>query len=137
VYNTPIVQGKAWQNFTADFMMLKRFIAGGDYEALNQISETKRTADGQNMGFNGRKSRVWICFLYTICSNSNGKSLVSVGASDSILMTVVILGNNWLLIRICLQFGFDNQQLLVKNKMIRINFSKILFHNKMHGIGRR
>jgi hypothetical protein len=85
-------------------------------------------------------------FGYASCiqyiPNSDGKSLVSVVYLDSIIpMTVVILGNNWLLIRASLQSGsltIKQQLLQVKNKMIRIKFlNKILFHNKNYGIGRQ
>jgi hypothetical protein len=45
------------------------------------------------MGFNGRKSRIWIRFLYTIYSDSDGKSLVSVGVSG--LYYSYDSGNSW------------------------------------------
>jgi photosystem II stability/assembly factor-like uncharacterized protein len=109
VYNTPIVQGKLWREFYGRLYDAKRgFVAGGDYEALNQNFGNKaRTADGgktweliaENQGF-GYAS----CVQYV--PHSNGKSLVSVGASDFItLMT----GNTWkqlALIRVCLPFAF-------------------------------
>jgi hypothetical protein len=45
------------------------------------------------MGFNGRKSRIWIRFLYTYIPNSDGKSLVSVGVSG--LYYSYDSGNSW------------------------------------------
>jgi hypothetical protein len=49
--------------------------------------------------------------------HSNGKSLVSVGASDFItLMTVGIHENNWLLIRVCLPFALDNHTAIAAGK---------------------
>ena len=85
VYNTPIVQGKQMTGiFTADFYDSKTgFISGGNYENLSQNFDNKaQTKDGgttwelvaQNQGF-GYAS----CVQYV--PNSNGKGLVTVGAS--------------------------------------------------------
>jgi photosystem II stability/assembly factor-like uncharacterized protein len=132
VYDTPIVQGKAMAGiFTADFYDAKRgFIAGGDYEALNQNFGNKaRTGDGgktwelmaENQGF-GYAS----CVQYV--PNSNGKSLVSVGASG--LYYSYDSGNSWKQLAtdsslFTIRF-IDNHTAIAagKNKMIRINFLK-------------
>jgi photosystem II stability/assembly factor-like uncharacterized protein len=85
VNETPIVQGKQMTGiFTADFYDSKTgFISGGNYEVLTQNFDNKaRTTDGgktwelvaQNQGF-GYAS----CVQYV--PNSNGKGLVTVGAS--------------------------------------------------------
>lgn len=130
VYNTPIVQGKAMAGiFTADFYDAKRgFIAGGDYEALNQNFGNKAmTEDGgktwkliaENQGF-GYAS----CIQYI--PNSNGKSLVSVGASG--LYYSYDSGNSWKQLTTdssLFTIRFINNHTAIaagKNKMIRINF---------------
>jgi len=85
VYDTPIVQGGTMTGiFTADFYNEKiGFVAGGDYEKPNQNFQNKAlTTDGgktwklvgENQGF-GYAS----CIQFV--PNSNGKQLVSVGAS--------------------------------------------------------
>ncbi len=85
VYETPMVQGKQMTGiFTADFYDSKTgFISGGNYEVLTQNFDNKaRTTDGgktwnlvaQQQGF-GYAS----CVQYV--PNSNGKRLVTVGAS--------------------------------------------------------
>ena len=85
VYETPIVQGKTMTGiFTADFYDSNNgFVAGGDYELRNQNFSNKAiTTDGgktwnsiaENQGF-GYAS----CVQYF--PKSNGKKLVSVGAS--------------------------------------------------------
>ena len=132
VYDTPIVQGKAMAGiFTADFYDAKNgFIAGGDYEALNQNFGNKaRTEDGgktwelmaENQGF-GYAS----CVQYV--PNSNGKSLVSVGASG--LYYSYDSGNSWKQLAtdsslFTIRFIDDHTAIAAgKNKMIRINFLK-------------
>jgi hypothetical protein len=60
-------------------------------------------------------------FGYASCiqyiPNSDGKSLVSVGTSGLYYsMTVVILGNNWLLIRASLQSG----SLTIKQQLLQV-----------------
>ena len=85
IYETPIVQGESMTGiFTADFYNDKiGFIAGGNYEKLNQNSQNKAlTTDagktwklvGENQGF-GYAS----CVQFV--PNSNGEQFVSVGAS--------------------------------------------------------
>jgi photosystem II stability/assembly factor-like uncharacterized protein len=130
VYDTPIVQGKAMAGiFTADFYDSQRgFVAGGDYEALNQNFGNKAiTFDGgknwelvaENQGF-GYAS----CVQYI--PHSNGKSLVSVGASG--LHYSYDGGYSWEQLAadrdlFTIQF-LDNHTAVAagKNKMIRIKF---------------
>ncbi|TDE03856.1 sialidase family protein [Flavobacterium hiemivividum] len=132
VFDTPIVQGKAMAGiFTADFYDSKNgFIAGGDYEAPNQNFGNKaRTQDGgktwelmaENEGF-GYAS----CVQYV--PGSNGKSLVTVGASG--LYYSADRGNSWRQLTtdpslFTIRF-LDNHTAIAagKNKMIRINFIK-------------
>lgn len=132
VYDSPIVQGKTMTGiFTADFYDSKNgFIAGGDYEVPNQDFANKaRTTDGgktwklmaENQGF-GFAS----CVQYV--PNSNGKQIVSVGASG--LYYSSNSGNLWK------QFSTDSSLYTIRfldnhtaiaaghNKMIRINFKK-------------
>jgi len=132
VYNTPIVHGKAMAGiFTADFYDSKRgFIAGGDYETLNQNFGNKAvTYDGgknweliaENQGF-GYAS----CVQYV--PRSNGKSLVSVGASG--LYYSCDGGNSWKQLAAdpeLFTIRFVNSHTAIaagKNKMIRIQFLK-------------
>jgi hypothetical protein len=130
VYTTPIVQGKAMAGiFTADFYDAERgFIAGGDYEALQQNSGNKaKTEDGgktwklmaENQGF-GYAS----CVQYV--PDSNGNSLVSVGASG--LNYSYDGGNSWKQLStdsslFTIRF-IDNHTAIAagKNKMVRIKF---------------
>ena len=97
VYSTPILQGEAMTGiFTADFYNDKiGFIAGGNYEKPQQNFGNKaRTTNGgktwklvaENQGF-GYAS----CIQYV--PNSNGKQLVSVGASG--LYYSKDSGNSW------------------------------------------
>jgi photosystem II stability/assembly factor-like uncharacterized protein len=130
VYNTPIVQGKAMAGiFTADFYDASRgFIAGGDYEALQQNFGNKaRTEDGgktwklmaENQGF-GYAS----CVQYV--PYSNGNSIVSVGASG--LYYSYDGGNSWKQLStdsslFTIRF-IDNHTAIAagKNKIVRIKF---------------
>jgi photosystem II stability/assembly factor-like uncharacterized protein len=130
VFDTPIIQGKTMTGiFTADFYDFKNgFIAGGNYELLNQNFGNKAsTKDGgktwelraENQGF-GYAS----CVQYV--PNSNGKALVTVGASG--LYYSSDRGNSWK------QLSTDSSLFTIrfidkhtaiaagKNKMIRINF---------------
>ncbi|WP_371541621.1 oxidoreductase [Flavobacterium sp. Arc3] len=132
VYDSPIVQGKAMAGiFTADFYDANRgFIAGGDYEAPNQNFQNKaRTIDGgktwelvaENQGF-GYAS----CVQYI--PHSNGKSLVSVGASG--IYYSYDSGNTWKQLASdpsLFTIRFINNHTAIaagKNKMIRIRFQK-------------
>lgn len=129
VYNTPIVQGKSMAGiFTADFYDGKNgFIAGGDYEALNQNFGNKaRTIDGgktwelvaEKKGF-GYAS----CVQYV--PHSDGKSLVSVGASGIYYSSDS--GSSWKQLSAdsslyTIRFINDRTAIAAgKNKMIRIN----------------
>jgi photosystem II stability/assembly factor-like uncharacterized protein len=132
IYNTPIVQGKAMAGiFTADFYDSNvGFISGGDYEALQQNFGNKaRTIDGgktwqlvaENQGF-GYAS----CVQYF--PNSNGKSLISVGASG--IYYSHNGGSSWKLLAkdtdlYTLRFTDYNTAVAAgRNKMIQIKFLK-------------
>lgn len=130
VFQTPIIQGKTMTGiFTADFYDSKKgFIAGGNYELLNQNFGNKAsTKDGgrtwelraENQGF-GYAS----CVQYV--PNTNGKALVTVGASG--LYYSSDSGNTWKQLAAdsslyTIRF-IDNHTAIAagKNKMIRINF---------------
>ncbi|WP_035671188.1 oxidoreductase [Flavobacterium sp. 83] len=132
VYDTPIVQGKTMTGiFTADFYDSKiGFIAGGNYELPNQNFGNKAaTTDGgktwklqdENKGF-GYTS----CVQYV--PNSNGKGLVSVGASG--LCYSSDGGKSWRQLAVdsslfTIRF-LDNHTAIAagKNKIVRINFKK-------------
>lgn len=132
LFDSPIVQGKAMAGiFTADFYDVNNgFIAGGDYEDLNQNYGNKaRTNDGgktwklmaEKQGF-GYAS----CIQYI--PDSKGKSLVSVGASG--IYYSYDSGNSWKHLAsdptlYTIRF-IDNQTAIAagKNKMIRIKFIK-------------
>lgn len=132
VFNTPIVQGEAMTGiFTAAFYDSKNgIIAGGDYEKPNQNFGNKAiTSDGgktwkliaEQKGF-GYAS----CVQYV--PNSNGKQLVSVGASG--LQYSSDAGENWK------QFSTDKDLYTIrfiddstaiaagKNKMVKVGFRK-------------
>lgn len=131
VFETPIVQGKAMTGiFTADFYDSKiGFIAGGNYEVLNQNFGNKAsTKNGgktwdlraENQGF-GYAS----CVQYV--PNSDGKALVTVGASG--LYYSSDSGNSWKQLStdsslFTIRF-IDNHTAIAagKNKMIRIKFT--------------
>ena len=129
-YETPIVQGKQMTGiFTADFYDAKKgFVAGGNYEVLNQNYDNKAvTNDGgktwkliaNNQGF-GYAS----CVQYV--PESGGKGIVVVGASG--LYYSSDAGKKWT------QFSQDSSLYTIRfinentaiaagrNKMIRIRF---------------
>ncbi|HKO76367.1 MAG TPA: hypothetical protein VJU52_04085, partial [Flavobacterium sp.] len=130
VYETPIIQGKQMTGiFTADFYDAKKgFVAGGNYELLNQNSENKAITD------DGGKTWKLIAnneaFGYASCvqyvPNSKGKGIVVVGASG--LYYSSDGGVNWV------QFSKDPSLYTIRfidkttaiaagrNKMIRIRF---------------
>ncbi|MBP2284674.1 photosystem II stability/assembly factor-like uncharacterized protein [Flavobacterium sp. CG_23.5] len=130
VFETPIIQGKTMTGiFTADFYNSKiGFIAGGNYEVLNQNFGNKASTK------NGGKT--WVLkaenqgFGYASCvqyvPNSDGKGLVTVGASG--LYYSWDSGNSWKQLStdsslFTIRF-IDNHTAIAagKNKMIRINF---------------
>jgi len=129
-YETPIVQGgKMTGIFTADFYDAKNgFVAGGNYEALNQNSGNKAITD--NGGKTWRLIANNEAFGYASCvqyvPGSNGKGIVVVGASG--LYYSSDGGENWK------QFSHDptlytirfiNKSTAIaagRDKMIRIRF---------------
>jgi photosystem II stability/assembly factor-like uncharacterized protein len=132
VFETSIIQGQKMTGiFTADFYDSKNgFIAGGNYEALNQNSGNKAsTTDGgktwqlqaENQGF-GYAS----CVQYV--PNSDGKELVAVGASGIYYSSDK--GNSWKQLATdssLFTIRFIDKQTAVaagKNKMIRLRFNK-------------
>ena len=132
VFETPIVQGKQMTGiFTADFYSDKiGFVAGGNYEILNQNFQNKAiTTDGgktwnliaENQGF-GYAS----CVQFV--PKGTGKKIVSVGASG--LQYSSDGGNNWrqlLKDKTLYTIRFVNENLAFaagKNKIIRIEFKK-------------
>lgn len=132
VYETPIVQGEKMTGiFTADFYDAKTgFIAGGNYEIPSQNFDNKAvTFDGgknwntlaQNQGF-GYTS----CVQYV--PNTNGKGLVTVGASG--LYYSSDGGNSWKQLLTdpnlyTIRFIDNNTAVAAgRNKMIRIHFKK-------------
>jgi hypothetical protein len=130
IYETPIVQGKQMTGiFTADFYDAKNgFVAGGNYEVLNQNSENKAVTD------DGGKTWKLVAnneaFGYASCvqyvPNSKGKGIVTVGVSG--LYYSSDGGVSWV------QFSKDPSLYTVRfidkstaiaagrNKMIRIRF---------------
>ena len=130
VYKTPVIQGEAMTGiFTADFYDAKNgFIAGGNYEKLNQNFGNKAITT------NGGKSWKLIAekegFGYASCvqyvPNSNAKQLVSVGASG--LYYSSNSGEKWSKLSddstlYTIRFMNDSTAIAAgKNKIIRVNF---------------
>jgi len=131
-YDTPIVQGKAMAGiFTADFYDSKTgFIAGGDYEALNQNFGNKAiTYDGgKNWELIAEKQGFGYASCVQYVPNRKAKSLVSVGASG--LYYSYDGGHSWKQLAsdpdlFTIRF-LDNHTAIAagKNKVIRIKFIK-------------
>jgi photosystem II stability/assembly factor-like uncharacterized protein len=130
VFETPIVQGKQMTGiFTADFYDSKKgFVAGGNYELLNQNSENKAvTADGGKtwkLIANNEAFGYASCVQYV--PGSKGKGIVVVGASGLYYSSDGAV--NWI------QFSIDPSLYTIRfidentaiaaghNKMIRIRF---------------
>ena len=130
VFDTPIIQGQAMTGiFTADFYDSKNgFIAGGNYEKLNQNFGNKAITD------DGGKSWTLVAekegFGYASCvqyvPNSNAEQLVTVGASG--LYYSSSAGEKWSKLSddktlYTLRFLNDSTAIAAgKNKIIRVNF---------------
>ena len=130
VFDTPIIQGQAMTGiFTADFYDSKNgFIAGGNYEKLNQNFGNKAITD------DGGKSWTLVAekegFGYASCvqyvPNSNAEQLVTVGASG--LNYSSSAGEKWSKLSddktlYTLRFLNDSTAIAAgKNKIIRVNF---------------
>lgn len=132
VFNTPIVQGEAMTGiFTADFYDSKNgIIAGGNYEKPNQNFGNK--AITSNGGKTWRLIAEKKGFGYASCvqyiPNSQGKQLVSVGASG--LYYSADAGENWkefLSDKDLFTIRFLNDSTAIaagKNKIIKVNFKR-------------
>ena len=130
VFDTPIIQGQAMTGiFTADFYDSKNgFIAGGNYEKLNQNFGNKAITD------DGGKSWTLVAekegFGYASCvqyvPNSNAEQLVTVGASG--LYYSSSAGEKWSKLSddktlYTIRFLNDSTAIAAgKNKIIRVNF---------------
>lgn len=130
VFDTPIIQGQAMTGiFTADFYDSKNgFIAGGNYEKLNQNFGNKAITD------DGGKSWTLVAekegFGYASCvqyvPNSNAEQLVTVGASG--LNYSSSAGEKWSKLSddktlYTIRFLNDSTAIAAgKNKIIRVNF---------------
>ena len=130
VFETPIVQGEGMTGiFTADFYDAKNgFIAGGNYEKLNQNFGNKAITT------NGGKSWKLVAenegFGYASCvqyvPNSNGQHLVTVGASGLYYSTTS--GEKWSKLSndsslYTIRFLNDSTAIAAgKNKIIKITF---------------
>ncbi|MFV5695878.1 WD40/YVTN/BNR-like repeat-containing protein [Flavobacterium sp. LB3P122] len=132
VHDTPIVQGKTMTGiFTADFYDSKKgFIAGGNYEVLNQNFSNKALTT--NGGKTWKLQAENHGFGYTSCvqyvPESDGRELVSVGASglyyssdSGISWKQLTTDSNLFTIRF-----LDKHTAIAagKNKMVRLNFKK-------------
>lgn len=130
VYETPIVQGKQMSGiFTADFYDKKNgFVAGGNYEVLNQNFGNKAvTHDGGktwNLIANSEAFGYASCVQYV--PKSNGKGIVVVGASGVYYSSNG--GDNWMQMSkdsSLYTIRFINETTAIaagRNKMVRIRF---------------
>ena len=131
VYQTPIVQGEAMTGiFTADFYNDKiGFIAGGNYEKLNQNFQNKAltTDGGKTWKLVGENSGFGYASCIQFVPNSNGKQLVCVGSSG--LFYSFDSGKNWKQLNAdpnLFTIRFLNPTTAIaagKNKIVRIAFS--------------
>ncbi|TRX37268.1 oxidoreductase [Flavobacterium sp. ZT3R18] len=129
-YETPIVQGKQMTGiFTADFYDKKNgFIAGGNYEVLNQNFENKAITNdgGKTWQLIAEKQGFGYASCVQYVPNSNGKGLVVIGASglsyssDGGVTWVQLLQDSSLF---TIRFLDKNTAIAAgRNKMIRIRF---------------
>jgi photosystem II stability/assembly factor-like uncharacterized protein len=129
-FETPIVQGKQMTGiFTADFYDSKNgFIAGGNYEVLNQNFENKAVTNdgGKTWQLIAEKQGFGYASCVQYVPNSNGKGLVVVGASglsyssDGGTTWVQLLQDSSLF---TIRFLDKNTAIAAgRNKMIRIRF---------------
>ncbi|WP_395063840.1 oxidoreductase [Flavobacterium sp.] len=130
-YETPIVQGESMTGiFTADFYNDKiGFIAGGNYEKLNQNFQNKAltTDGGKTWKLVGENQGFGYASCVQFVPNSNGEQLVSVGASG--LFYSKDKGTSWT------QFSLDTSLYTIrfidnttaiaagKDKIVKIVFS--------------
>lgn len=132
VFDTPIIQGKTITGiFTADFYDSQNgFVAGGNYEFLNQNFGNKASSDDGGKTWNLRAENQG--FGYASCAQyvpgGKGKALVVVGASG--LYYSSDSGNTWKQLSkdsslFTIRF-IDNHTAIAagKNKMVRIVFKK-------------
>ena len=130
VFETPIVQGKAMTGiFTADFYDAKNgFIAGGNYEQLNQNFGNKAITNdgGKNWKLIAEKEGFGYASCVQYVPNSNGQHLITVGASG--LYYSSTSGKKWSKLSddstlYTIRFMNDSTAIAAgKNKIIRVNF---------------
>jgi photosystem II stability/assembly factor-like uncharacterized protein len=129
-FETPIVQGKQMTGiFTADFYDKENgFLAGGNYEVLNQNFENKAVTNdgGKTWQLIAEKQGFGYASCVQYVPNSNGKGLVVVGASglsyssDGGVTWVQLLQDSSLF---TIRFLDKNTAIAAgRNKMIRIRF---------------
>ncbi len=130
VYETPIVQGQEMTGiFTADFYDTKiGFIAGGNYEKLNQNFQNKAiTKDGgKTWNLVGEKQGFGYASCVQFVPKSKGKQLVCVGANG--LYYSKDSGNSWKQFSkdttfFTVRFVDENTAIAAgKDKIVRIEF---------------
>jgi photosystem II stability/assembly factor-like uncharacterized protein len=129
-FETPIIQGKQMTGiFTVDFYDKKNgYIAGGNYEVLNQNFENKAITNdgGKTWQLIAEKQGFGYASCVQYVPNSNGKGLVVVGASglsyssDGGITWVQLLQDSSLF---TIRFLDKNTAIAAgRNKMIRIRF---------------
>jgi photosystem II stability/assembly factor-like uncharacterized protein len=129
-FETPIIQGKQMTGiFTADFYDTKNgFIAGGNYEIINQDFENKAVTNdgGKTWQLIAEKQGFGYASCVQYVPNSNGKGLVVVGASG--LSYSSDGGETWVQLLqdktlFTIRFLDKNTAIAAgRNKMIRIRF---------------